>query len=314
MILFILNGFQESSIGKGKMQTPDTEVSVIVNTYNHEKFILRCIEGIINQKFDEPIEIIVIDDASSDSTLEILEDIEVPHNFSIKVIALQNNEHSAGLWPGLDFIKQSKSDFLAFCDGDDYWIDDKKIAKQIKEMRNGSNVGLVHTDYFTLEYADSQMILKERTQSDVSKASKVKTAFDLLHGNNIKSSTALIRREMIDFSFFEGALNIPAKDWLLFLTVVLRSDVHFIDERTTVHRVTSKGIWNGINPQSRMQIKDSIAWYCAALFPEEVVREAFRRKVAIQYFRKMLSQSSLYRVTKPLVAIIRKVNRELRQR
>lgn len=276
------------------MSIHDLAVSVVVNTFNHEQFIFRCIEGIVSQDFIEEFEILVIDDASTDSTISILDTIKVPSHCILRVVRLETNEHSMGLWPGLSHIRSSNSTFVAFCDGDDYWIDKGKLARQVQEMRALSEIVLVHTDYYLLEKKSSGWIQIERSNKELAKAINTKTAFDLINGNSIKSSTALIRRDAIDFAFFENALGIPAKDWLLFLIVVTKGKILFMNEKSTVHRVTTRGIWNGLDVEGKTQIKDSVAWYCASHFPDQVIRDVFREKVANDWIRKKISNSKIY--------------------
>jgi len=279
---------------KGKSVVDESPiVTVIINTFNHEDYILQCLQSVMKQNFEGRLEILVIDDASTDRTYEILREnsINVPHH--IRIVRLNENEHSKGLWPGLAQIKDTKAEFLAFCDGDDFWIDQNKLTKQISKIRSSTNIGIVHTDYYSLEQIESKWIQKERSEKEISKARQTLSSLDLIEGNNVKSSTALIRKSAIDFTFVENAKTIPAKDWLLFLTVGINHKIVFLDEKTTVHRISEKGIWNGLEREVKSQIKEAIAWYCAASFPNIEIRNLFRKRVSYIYCRNLLAESMI---------------------
>lgn len=94
-------------------------VSVIINTYNYEKFIERAIESAINQDFPpEEREIIVIDDGSADSTPELLR----KYGSQINYIHKSNGGQASALNAG---IEAAKGEIIAFLDADDYWTPDK---------------------------------------------------------------------------------------------------------------------------------------------------------------------------------------------
>ena len=95
----------------------EPKVSVIIPTYNDEKFIDRCIQSVLTQTLEE-IEVIVINDGSTDSTREILSEYEY-HDSRVKVIDQENQKQGAARNKGLEI---SRGKYIAFVDADD-WID-----------------------------------------------------------------------------------------------------------------------------------------------------------------------------------------------
>src|SRR5690625_1921775 len=107
-------------------------VSVSCRTYNHEKLIRDAIEGILMQKTTFPIELIIHDDASTDSTADIIRDYESKYPHIIKPIYQEENQYSKGVKIGMKYIHPKlKGKYYAICEGDDYWIDPYKLQKQI---------------------------------------------------------------------------------------------------------------------------------------------------------------------------------------
>lgn len=110
-------------------------VSVICHCYNHEAFIESCLDGILNQITDFPFEIIVHDDASTDSTADILRQYQARFPGVIKPIYQNKNQYSQGARP-LEFsLPVAKGEFIALCEADDYWISKDKLQVQVNRLR-----------------------------------------------------------------------------------------------------------------------------------------------------------------------------------
>jgi glycosyltransferase involved in cell wall biosynthesis len=102
-------------------------ISILVLTYNHEKFIQQCIDSILSQEVEAELEIIVGEDCSSDNTAQILND-----NYGNTVVELILREKNIGASLNfLDIISKCTGDYIAFIDGDDYMLPGK-LAAQLK--------------------------------------------------------------------------------------------------------------------------------------------------------------------------------------
>ena len=109
--------------------TKNPTVSISCITYNHEKYIKDAITGFLMQKTDFPIEIVISDDCSTDSTLSIVQDYCRSHPDQIRLMA---NERNIGVVPKFSqAIGACKGKYIALCEGDDYWIDPLKLQKQV---------------------------------------------------------------------------------------------------------------------------------------------------------------------------------------
>ncbi|GAA4084652.1 glycosyltransferase [Nocardioides kongjuensis] len=104
-------------------------VSVVVITYNHERFIRHTLESIVSQQAGFPFEVIVADDASTDATPDIVREIAARHP---GVVVPVLREANIGIHPNVvDAMNRATGEFVALCEGDDYWIDDRKLARQV---------------------------------------------------------------------------------------------------------------------------------------------------------------------------------------
>lgn len=133
------------------VETSDSErlckhpvVSVSMITYNHEPYIRQAIEGVMMQKTDFEFELVIGEDCSTDSTREICFEYQKRYPDKIRVLwcdhNLYRNPHPAG-GNSRRNMAHCRGEFIALCEGDDYWIDPLKLQKQVDVMRKYPNVG-----------------------------------------------------------------------------------------------------------------------------------------------------------------------------
>lgn len=155
------------------MKTNDCIIaSVIIMTYNHEKYIKQAIEGVINQKTDFAFEILVNDDASTDGSRAVINQIK---DLRIKKFFRRRN---IGATKGMySLIKRARGKYLFIFDGDDYWIDNEYMQRAINFLNENPQFG---------GYSCRRLCLKgeRRTSANVLKRDRdrVFTLKDLLKG------------------------------------------------------------------------------------------------------------------------------------
>lgn len=118
---------------KGDIEQP--VVSICCITYNHEPYIEDALEGFLIQETDFPFEILIHDDASTDRTANIIREYEAKYPRLIKPVYQTENQFSKGLKINPTFnFPRAKGEYIALCEGDDYWADVKKISIQKKYL------------------------------------------------------------------------------------------------------------------------------------------------------------------------------------
>lgn len=126
-----------------------TKVTVIIPNYNKSAYLEQCIKSVAAQTY-RPLEILVVDDASKDSSIELLTQLQKEYSF-LKIIALKHNggvSHARNV--GID---TADGDIITFLDSDDYYINHKKIENEVNALERSnrpafsySKTVLVNTD------------------------------------------------------------------------------------------------------------------------------------------------------------------------
>lgn len=128
------------------------KVSIIIPMYNSEKYLHQCINSVINQTYKN-IEIIVVDDHSTDDSIKIINKIK---DKRIKLISIRKNKGVANARN--TGIKKATGDYICFLDSDDYWYKDK-IEKQINYIEKNDYI-FIYSSYIYLKSNDKQHIAK----------------------------------------------------------------------------------------------------------------------------------------------------------
>ena len=124
-------------IEKKEIRT-DIMVTVVCVTYNHENYIRDCLEGIIRQKTDFKFQVFIGDDCSTDGTRKIID--EYVNKYPDIIIPFHREENVGSIHNFGDLCERVDTKYIAFCDGDDYWIDYDKLQKQVDFLENNPDI------------------------------------------------------------------------------------------------------------------------------------------------------------------------------
>jgi len=115
-------------------------VSIICMTYNHERYVETAIRGFLSQNTTYPFEIIFHDDASTDGTQAVIRRWQEQYPTIIRAILQTENQMSRGGRPFDILLSAARGDYVATCDGDDFWVDTSKLQHQLSFLE-------AHPDY-----------------------------------------------------------------------------------------------------------------------------------------------------------------------
>lgn len=206
-------------------------VSIFLLTYNQEQFIAQTINSILMQKANFNFQIVIGEDCSTDGTRSICETFAEKYSNKIKLLpALEKN---IGLIANyMRTIKACEGKYIAICDGDDYWIDENKLQKQVSFLEDNPNYSIV---YSKLKKLFPDGTFKESIQRKLKQAGDFD---DLVFENVIPSVTVLFRNRQNISAVPTWITNFPYGDWPTYLWILKDGGkIHFMDEITAVYRM-----------------------------------------------------------------------------
>lgn len=185
-------------------------ISVIIPTYNREKTIVNSVKSVLNQTYKD-IEIIIVDDNSTDNTFEVIREL---NDNRIKYIKLEKNYGACGARN--IGIERSIGELIAFQDSDDIWHEDK-LEKQIKFLTNtNSDVVACAFNFFS----NNRVQIKPSRQIDNVEYD------DIIRENFISTQTILGKRRCFIEDNFD--VNMPRfQDWELVIRLCKKWNINF---------------------------------------------------------------------------------------
>lgn len=126
-------------------------VSICCNVYNHERYIHQCLDGFVLQKTNFLFEVLVHDDASTDSSQQIIKEYESKYSSLFRCYYQEINQFNKINSLISILFKESKGKYLAICEGDDYWTDPFKLQKQVDFLENNKHYSLCFHRYKILD-------------------------------------------------------------------------------------------------------------------------------------------------------------------
>lgn len=220
-------------------------VSVFILTYNQEQYIAQTLESILMQQTSFTYQLVIGEDCSTDGTRAICE--SYAEKFSNKIKLLPKLKKNIGLIANyMQTIAECDGKYIAICDGDDYWIDEFKLQKQVDFLEENTDYAVVYTNYTRL-YPDGNfkkaVLLNTKDETDFN---------DLIENNFIPSVTVLFKNNLLVDKFPNWISDHPYGDWPTYLwTIKDRGKIHLMNEITAVYRVEIGVSFKIINKNSQ---------------------------------------------------------------
>ena len=200
-------------------------VSVIITSYNYARYIGAAVQSVLDQTYRD-LEIVVVDDGSTDETLEVLRHFEN----DITIICQENSGKSVALNRG---IAATQGRYLAFLDSDDCWRPDA-VARRMAAFEQDEKVGVVYGRTNVID-ASGKLLPYANGSPDLYPGDPFRS---LLCGVYIPFLTFMVRRSDLDRvgPYFDPAFG-AVNDWELFLRLARVCRFAYIDEPLAYYRV-----------------------------------------------------------------------------
>ena len=289
-----INVFDGNPMDIPCIETSDSErlckhpvVSVHMITYNHEPYIRQAIEGVMMQKTDFEFELVIGEDASQDRTREICFEYQKKYPDKIRVLWWHENVSKFG-GNGRRVRARCRGEFIAYCEGDDYWIDQDKLQKQVDLMREYPNVGICfgairffHENTGAIQDPTAH-VLRSGVQSGMDFIRPILLEQCPVGREILQTSGNLIRKSVMDeacnkYEIFSWRLLVgDITGWLAYASL---SDVCYLSDVVSTYRINSGGITKRRFAEV-MRDGDSVLYY----FLRKVLR--YSREEALRWTAK----------------------------
>ncbi len=269
-------------------------VSVNMITYNHAPYIAQAIEGVLRQKTNFPIELVIGEDCSTDGTREIVSEYQKKYPDIIRVVTSDKN---VGMRKNAHRTMQASSGkYIAFCEGDDYWHRPDKLQKQLDYMESHPECGMVFADC-DVYYNNSGELQRSVRYSDGYQAPLKLSIEQILGDEKIRTwpwtCTAMIRRDLGE-QVIESDPHLHQSerfllgDVQLFAELATISEVLYIPESLATYRNLDESASNSMDSRKRLLFSISVSELKLYLCNKYSLRENIRKKSEAVWYEKSL--------------------------
>lgn len=218
----------------------------MVLTYNHAAFVRRALESALRQEVDFTIEIIVGDDASRDATPDLLRQLDREYPGRLTLVLREKNVGAVA--NHTDLLRRCRGEFVAFLEGDDYWIEPRKLAEQVALLRREPRyAGSVHGARFVdaddrdLGFCPAES--NRRTELD---------ADSLAVENPVPTASLVFRRASCpDVPAWTAGL--PMLDWPTLFSIAQHGPIHVGAGHWSAYRLHSQGMWTSAQEKRKLE-------------------------------------------------------------
>lgn len=264
-----------------KIENIIPKVSVVVGTYNHKDYISKCLDSILMQQTTFPFEIILGEDESRDGTRDICKEYALKNPEKIRLF-LRNrkdviyiNGNPTGRYNFIENLKAATGEYIALCDGDDYWTDPLKLQKQVDFMEEKPN--------YTICFHKVKNLANKNFEEDEvinNRYNNIKnrpiTVTDLVEQSNfIHTPSVLFRNVLTEFPLEFSYSSVG--DYFLYILLSQKGFIHRIDEEMAVYR-RNVGIYSTL---SSFEMKKRILIYQSCILSyldDPVLKEKLLQK------------------------------------
>lgn len=214
------------------------KLTVVTTTYNHGKYIEKCLKSILNQEAKFKYKLLVSDDGSTDNTRAILKKYQDKYPEKLEVI--YNEKNLGAMENFIHTLNMVHTEYVALCDGDDYWTDNNKLQKQVDFLDNNKE--------YAICFHQTLIFFEDKSHDNVIHPLNIPnelTLNDLIKENFIPANTVVYRwkYKKKDSLIKEFPENIVPGDYFLHLMHAKRGKIYCINESMSAYRRQVNGMW-----------------------------------------------------------------------
>lgn len=224
-------------------------VSIAIPVYNHVRFISKALDSVLMQKTSFAYEIIIGDDCSTDGTRIILKQYQEKYPEKIRLLLQEKN--TGVLNNSLHIYKHCKAKYIALIEGDDYWIYEYKLQKQVDFLEQNKEYNACFHDAEiitcndqaeTAEHAKKQFYSEYKYYSQFNNYRSDFHPWDMLQRQIIPNASFVFRNNDY-FSFFRDYSDIALSvNWAIMLNIIKNSKFRYFNEAWSAYTDHAEGV------------------------------------------------------------------------
>ena len=228
-------------------------VSVLCLAYNHEAWIRDALEGFVSQQAPFRFEVLVHDDASTDGTADIIRDYEKRYPGLVRAVYQRENQYSRGVPVALQYLASlAKGRYIAMCEGDDYWTDVHKLARQVAVLEARPEVDICAHRVLRLWNGKRDGYVAPSLHEGLLPVAKV----ILGGGSRYVATSSLLCRTAV-YKQWTPMRDVLVNDYVLQLQGALRGGMYYLSDCMSVYRKGVPGSWNERHSGQRPLIRQT---------------------------------------------------------
>ncbi|MEX5721409.1 glycosyltransferase [Geodermatophilus maliterrae] len=253
-------------------------VSVLVTAYEHQAYVGRAIEGVLQQT-GVPFELIVGDDCSSDDTRSVVADLARRHPDTVRVHFPDTNRGRGGKVLFSDLVGLSRGEYIAGLDGDDYWNSPEKLRTQVAHLDRHPECAMVFHNVIRTFEDDARPDELYLTPTPARRLGWQ----DLLRSNPVPACSPLFRREVLD-PLPPWYFELPWGDWPLYFLAAQHGEIDYLPGVWGVFRFHGRGLYSGLPDVARRRSEVEFFRRLEGVLPPAVEADR-RRRLALALSR-----------------------------
>jgi glycosyltransferase involved in cell wall biosynthesis len=217
------------------------KLNVVLVTYNHSQFIIESLHSILSQKTDFDFNILIVDDKSTDDTLERIKRCEketkIPFCYleSSKNLGITKNYQRA--------FRACDAEYIAVMEGDDIWTDPCRLQKHVDFLDHHYECTMSFNQYIVGDFEKSKYYVQPSFSCE--KGYQFLTSRDIVKDNLIGNfSTCVYRKTAID-TLPESLFDMTSYDWITNIMVGKSGMIGYLTNVMSIYRIHSGGVWSG---------------------------------------------------------------------
>ncbi|MFK7059230.1 glycosyltransferase [Flavobacterium oreochromis] len=239
------------------------KISVCMITYNHEKYIKQAIESVLMQVTDFDFELIISNDNSNDYTDKVINDLLTSHPKANRIKYIKNQQNLGMMLNFVQALQNCQGEYVALCEGDDYWTDPKKIQKQVDFLDKNPSFSIC---YHSVAIDEGTTISEDHITKKVNEHT---TIHDLALGNYIHTCSVVYRNNLF-VNFPDYFYYAPVGDYFIHLLNAQYGDIYHISEKMANYRIHNSSYWSSKADKERISIWIEFLEKITPLFNTEV--------------------------------------------